>query len=365
MVRTQGGSNTDAVKAGEIPGSILLPLDKGVSLAIGGFIKSLAYYDTKAENRGAVFFPSSLGAARDDRDGGVALSAELTRLNFDARARIGDAALRGYIEFDFAGGNFNWRHGYLTWDDNWGQILAGKYWSNFMDLRAVTEGLGEPTLSGAVFARQAQIRYTRKFSRGLKWTVSVEDPESNDVVARTPILVRTAWPDFITTISADGERSHIQLGALVRRITIDPDNARDFGTTGWGAHLSGFVNLGSRDRVVGTFVYGQGFGRYLLGLLPTSGAFVDIDNRAISSRNALGAVSTIRHRWNPPVAARGYGLQRRTRSSSTRHDSEPRYMDGDLLCSVNRYVTPAENTYGDGGTKLAVGQQPLHASAVF
>lgn len=102
-----------------MPGSILLPGTEGVSLAIGGFIKNLTYYDTNAENRGAIFFPSSLGSARDDRDGGFADSAELSRLNFDARAKIGDASLRGYLEFDFNGGNLSWRLGYLSWDDKW------------------------------------------------------------------------------------------------------------------------------------------------------------------------------------------------------------------------------------------------------
>lgn len=225
-----------------------------------------------------------------------------------------------------------------------------------MDLKTLPEGLAEPTLSGAIFARQAQIRYTRQFSRGLQWTVSVEDPESNDVVARIPILTRTAWPDFITTISANGERSHIKLGGLVRRITIDPDQGQDFGTTGWGVHLSSHVDVGSRDKLVGTVVYGRGLGRYMLGLLATSGAFVDIDNRAISTRDALGGVATIRHQWNSPcrsTAGAGYGT---VENDPLQPDNALRaslYGMANLLCTVNRYITiGGEYVYGRRWNKV-------------
>ncbi|HKE57108.1 MAG TPA: hypothetical protein VKB46_10410 [Pyrinomonadaceae bacterium] len=351
-----GDLNADEVSAGEIPGSIQLPTTKGVSLAIGGFIKSVAYYDTRAENRGPVFFPASLGAVRDDLNGDFALSAALTRLNFDARTKVGNARFRGHVEFDFnAASNFNLRLGYLTWDDRWGQVLAGKFWSNFMDLRAGGEALSEATVSGAVFARQAQIRYTRQLRRGVRWTVSVEDPQSNDVVAAEPILTRTAWPDFISTISVNRERSHIQLGGLVRRLTVDPNGEKNFGTTGWAAHLSSHLDLGS-NRLAGTFVYGRGLGRYMLGLLSTSGGFVDLDQRSISTRNALGGTGVVRHRWNSPCrTTTGVGYAT-VENDPRQPDAALRatvYGFGNLLCTVRPYLTiGGEYTYGRRWNKV-------------
>lgn len=57
------------------------------------------------------------------------MSAELTRMNFDARAPVDNGRVRGYVEFDFSGDLFKWRHGFLTWSGSRGELLAGRTWS--------------------------------------------------------------------------------------------------------------------------------------------------------------------------------------------------------------------------------------------
>lgn len=344
-----GDLNADRVRAGETPGSILLP-GKGISLAIGGFVKTLAFYDTNAEGRGGVFFPATLGAGRDDRNGGAALSSELSRLTFDARSRVGDNRFRGYIEFDFNSGNFKLRHSYLSLDGNWGQILAGQYWSAFMDTQNLPDALSEPVLSGAPFARQAQIRYTWQFSGGRKWFVSIEDPESNDILAKEPLITRTAWPDIISAFSVAGERSHFQVAGLVRRLTIDENNQKDFGLTGWGIHASGHVKLGEKSKLTGDFTFGRAIGRYLLGLTPGGSAFVIPQNREIIPRDSYGAFSALRHQWNKPCRSTvGVGYAS-VETDSRQPDNALRsslYGLSNLMCSVNRYVTiGGEYVYG-------------------
>ncbi|HYI94919.1 MAG TPA: hypothetical protein VEX68_15350, partial [Bryobacteraceae bacterium] len=206
------------------------------------------------------------------------------------------------------------------------------------------------SLSGSIFSRQAQIRYTRRFHRGWKWTVAMEDPDSNDVIAQDSTQTRTAWPDITSTISASGERSHIQLGGLVRRITIDPDNASNFGTTGWGVHLSGHVDFGSREKLAAVFVAGQGLGRYMLGLSSTAGAFVDVDDGLILKRRAIGGFTTLRHKWNSPCRSTvGIGYATAETNPLQADDAFRASMIGiaNLLCSVNRSITiGGEYEYG-------------------
>jgi putative lipoprotein len=108
-----GDLNADAIKKGDFPGSFLIPGPGGVSFGIGGFVKSLVFHDSKAEGREAVFLPVLLGGiGRDDEDGTTSLTAELSRVNFDARASVGESKVRGYVEFDFSGDLFKFRHGY-------------------------------------------------------------------------------------------------------------------------------------------------------------------------------------------------------------------------------------------------------------
>lgn len=346
-----GDLNAGTIRAGEFAGAILIPGPGGVSFGIGGFIKSLAIHDTAAEGREAVFLPALLGAVgRDDVDGNTTLSAELSRLNFDARAKVGDGRVRGYVEFAFSGDLFKWRHGFLTWSGGWGEVLAGKSWSSFMDLQTLPDGLGEPTVSGAIFSRQAQFRYTRSVTKGLKWAVAIEDSASNDVLAPAPVITRTGWPDFVSTLTLNGKSAHLQAGGLLRSIEFDPDALSGDSATGWGLHLSGHVNLGSKTKLYGAYAYGEGLGRYLLGITPTAGAFIDPDTSAVILRQNQGGFAGIRHAWSG-----------RCRSSLAwsyaKAETDERQPDGafessafalaNLLCKANRFLTiGVEYNYG-------------------
>jgi hypothetical protein len=59
-----GDLNAAGIKAGEFPGSIKIPGTGDLSLAIGGFIKTVAIFDSDAENMGPIFCPPRL--ARGD-----------------------------------------------------------------------------------------------------------------------------------------------------------------------------------------------------------------------------------------------------------------------------------------------------------
>jgi uncharacterized coiled-coil protein SlyX len=337
-----GDLNAGQLKKGEFPGSIMLPGPRGLSLGFGGFVKALGFYDTNAEGREAVFLPATLGSGRDDKDGGSSLTAELTRFNVDTRGTVGKSKLRGYLEFDMSGDMFKWRHGYLSWDWDANQVLAGKYWSNFMDLAVLPEGLGEPTLSGAIFTRQAQFRYTRKMSKGMSFSVSAEDPASSDIIAAEPIVTRTARPDVTGAFTVRGENAHFMVGAMSRRITIDLNGRDNFGTEGWGIQFGSHVNLGSRDKLAGSFTVGKGLGRYLLGVVPSAGAFVEADRELVTARNSYGGLASLRHQWNQPCRSTigaGYAAV----------DTDPRQPDSafraslygmaNYMCTINRYLT--------------------------
>jgi len=336
-----GDLNSGQILSGMFPGSIQLPGPRGVSLGFGGFVKTLGFYDTNAEGREAVFLPSTLGSIRDDRDGGSSLTAELTRLNVDVRGAAGNNKFRGYLEWDMSGDSYKWRHGYLTWDNASNQILAGKYWSNFMDLQILPEGLGEPTVSGAIFTRQAQFRFTRRMERGVSFTAALEDPASSDIIASEAVPTRTAVPDFTTTLTVQGQKAHLMLGGLVRRLTVDPNGNKDLGANGWGIHAGSHVNLG-RDKLTASYVFGSGLGRYLLGVVPSAGAFVDLDNRVLATRNAFGATATYRHQWTENCRSTGGGGYASAETDARQPDGAFRasaFGMANYMCTVHRYLT--------------------------
>lgn len=121
-----GDLNAPSVKAGDFPGAIQLPGDDGISLAIGGFVKTAVIVDSHAEKMGADFVPATPGSS--DNNGSFSIDSTLTRLYFDARAPVPDGKVRGYIEYDMNASNngslgVKLRHAYGTRENKDGSEL--------------------------------------------------------------------------------------------------------------------------------------------------------------------------------------------------------------------------------------------------
>ena len=177
-----------------------------------------------------------------------------------------------------------------------------------MDMSAVPESIIEPTVSGAIFARQAQIRYRRYLNDSWTWTLSAEDPDTNDVVAENPIEGRTTVPDLISTIKFGRNTYHLQLGGIYRRLEADTDTGEDEASA-WGLQGSGSISLTDKDRFVGGYVYGEGVGRYLLGISPSSAGLITPDDDLKLRDNKGGYIGHARSwndKWRCNIAV-GYG----------------------------------------------------------
>lgn len=345
-----GDLNAGQVQAGAFPGAILIPNTGDVSFGVFGMVKALGIYDTHAEGRRAVLLPAFLGeVGRDDLDGGSTLTAELSRVGFDGRAPLANGRVRGHIEFDFARNAFNWRLGFFTWSGPWGELTAGKNWSTFMDMQTIAEGLGEPTVSGVIFTRQAMFRYSRMLTPRVRIAAAVEDPESNDVLAPAPVLTRTGWPDIIGTISHTTPKAHVQVGGLVRSLEFDPNDAPGASDVGWGVQVTGRVVAG-RERITGGFVTGEGLGRYLLGLTANAGAFVSIDPPLLVARQNQGGFLTIRHPWSEECRSTGAWGMASTETIDLQGPSalaNSSFGLANFLCRANRFTTiGVEYNYG-------------------
>ncbi|MCJ0806208.1 DcaP family trimeric outer membrane transporter [Vibrio vulnificus] len=295
-----GDLNNAAVRAGDFAGAIRLPGTEGVDLAIGGFFKTAALLDSDAENMGVDFLPGLLKS--DEKDGNFALDSTLTRLVFDARAKTADEGqLRGYLEFDLNNTNngslsMKTRLAYGSWSTSAGTLTVGQNWSALMDLRLLPEGVTEPTVSGAIFVRQSQIQWSSSLDNNWTYHVSIEDPSSNDFESDIQDIDRkTKLPDIVLGIEFNDPQWHWRLNSIARKLEFDTaDNSGS--ETGWGLSASGRYNLSSGDWVGASASYGEGLGRYLLGIPSSAGGAVDL-NADLKLRDNWGAFVTYRHGW--------------------------------------------------------------------
>jgi len=300
-----GDLNSDAVRAGDFAGAIRLPNTLGVELAIGGFFKTAALWDSDAENLGVDFLPALLGAQGDDQDGNFSLDSSLTRLILDARAPTGGGGkLRGYLEWDLNNNNdsslnIKTRLAYGSWATSAGTLTVGQNWSAFMDLKLLPEGLTEPTVSGAIFVRQSQIQWSAPL--GDQWTyhVAIEDPSSNDFESDIPDIDRnTLLPDMVLGIEYNDPRWHWRLNGIARKLEFDIPDGLDDSATGWGLSASGRYNFSEGDWLGASASYGEGLGRYLLGIRSSAGGALEGPGSGLELRDNWGGFVNYFHMWS-------------------------------------------------------------------
>ena len=355
-----------AVQAGDLEGTFKIPGRDNISLSIGGFAKTVVYANSDAENQGAIFLPGLLGLERDNPKGDFSVNANLSRTYLSAAAPVETGWVRAYLEYDFNKGNrdsadFNLRHAYASYSSKYGEFLAGQFWSTAMDLKVLPEALTDPTMSGAMFARQAQVRYS--FPLGSKYTLhaAIEDPDSNDVFNEEPTNNLTSQPDYILGLEYDEPGSwHVRLNGILRELEVELPSGQRVNDEGWGLALTGSLRLLEHDKLAVGATYGEGLGRYLLGLAPGAAAVIDPTTQSLKVRDNWGGFTVYSHQWQPGLrsaAILGFaeagteGFQPGSTFNNTT------YAGANLLWSPLPYLTLGiEYVYGDLENEDGAGQ---------
>lgn len=351
-----GDLNSQAVRLGDFPGSFRIPGTGRVSLAIGGFVKTAAIFDSDAETMGADFLPATLGTRGPDREGAFSLDSTLTRVLIDARAPARSGELRGYVEYDLNASNdgslgVKMRQAYGTWTRDVGTLTAGHTWSTMMDLKIVPEGLTEPTVSGVIFSRQPVVRWSQALSPRTAFHAAIEDPSSSDFSSDEPTVGHTSVPDGVVGLDyGQAGVGHVRLNGILRDIEVDLPVGGNDSELGWGVSLSGHLNVGERDRLLLSGVYGEGLGRYLLGIQPAAGAAIDPVQNALLLRDNWGAMAAYEHHWTDALRSTAmYGHAHATPLDWQAGDTfeSSTYASVNLMWSMLPYLTVgAEYAYG-------------------
>jgi hypothetical protein len=220
---------------------------------------------------------------------------------------MGDGSVRAYVEWDFNQANNgslspNMRHAYGQWNNGKGtSLVAGHTWSTIMNLNILPEGLTEPTVSGVLFTRQAQLRWSQALGSSTQLNIGLENPNSTDIFdyAMNPNIARTRLPDAMVRLDFNGAPSHqLSIGALARDLRFRLPGSDLTGDLAWGITASGYLVPVQGDKFVLNGVYGKGLGRYLLGIQPNAGSVIDPTTGELLLRTNWGVLSTYRHAWN-------------------------------------------------------------------
>jgi hypothetical protein len=275
-------------------------------------------------------------------------TGQYSRFNLKIAGKYGENKILGYIEGDFNGNdatnvfvtsNPHTTRVRLAWADfrrgNW-EILAGQTWGlqtpNRVGLSPMPSDVFVPigedaqTHVGLPYTRAAELRVNYHFSDHFQWAVAVQNPDQFAINATFPTAFNAvlatqldqgaitsapdAFPDLHTKMAWDtdmsGKHMHFELGGIVTSVKTAavPVGGTTFEKhTSVGGGVDGALNLEvvKGFRFVANGIWGDGIGRYLIGLAPqtvvvpiqTGPTTFTIDNSLVHSGGAIiGAEAT-------------------------------------------------------------------------
>ena len=226
------------------------------------------------------------------------VTAEATRLFFDAFREVDGEQLQAHIELDFllsgqgnerVSNSFSprLRRAYLDYK-GW---RIGQEWTTFQNTSAIPESASFLILSdGMVFGRQAMIRYTTG-----NWQFAIEN--GNTTV--TPVgggrieADGNLIPDVIGRYNMKGDFGNVSFAAIGRQLRLET-GVVDEETYGFGLSASGRIKVGEKDDIRFNLVGGEGLGRYV-GLNAFNAVAIDPATGELEAIPSFGGLIAYRH----------------------------------------------------------------------
>lgn len=291
LIQTSAQENTDDVPAGwwKIPKT-------NARITIGGYVKFDLIQDFNP-----ISSPSFFDVSKIPTDGSKGMNTHLqaneTRLILDFRTPAGKTDLRTYVEGDFYGtsGAFRLRHAYV---EIGGKLLAGQYWSNFMDENVIPPTLDFEKPTAYAFVRHGMIRYKITTSKKSYIGIALEEPFINVQAPVQPGKMESFLPDFTARYRYTDKWGHIQLSGFAGVVRFRPTTGSTENTGIFGVNLSGQINFLKKDYFIYQVIAGPGISRYRTGKYAAPDVNDDLDPIA-----GVGYTAGIRHFWSPAVSS--------------------------------------------------------------
>lgn len=241
------------------------PAAKAV-FAVGGFVTFRTAYDFDRVMPSLDFIPYQTpmvsSPANSQR---LLMDASTSRLYFKTVIKTGGGPLEAYISTDFRGGGYalRLREAYISYFG----FTLGQTTTTFSDLNASFNTIDFQGPNGYTYGRNLLVRYEHKWSNGFSLALGVEYPVVGGTYCQATEKIYQRVPDIPAYLQYAWKGGHIRASGIIRNMFYHNNITRsNIDAIGWGAQLSGSSNIGSRVRLYGNIVYGQGITPYVSDL---------------------------------------------------------------------------------------------------
>jgi hypothetical protein len=262
----------------------------------GGRIKLDLIRDLDVITSEDSFDPRTI-ALGDPEGGNSQIHAKESRLTLDVRGPVDGSELRMYVETDFYGSGsvLRLRQAFGSYKG----LLAGQAWSTFVDENNFPNTIDFESPIAFPSIRQAQVRWTTKFTSNASWAIAVEDNKSSiESPTGKPGNAEYPMPDLTTNVRFTGSRGHVFASAFLGKARFRPDDGATDDATLWGSLLSARVKTFGNDYIYGQFTFGDGVGRYRGAVTAVPDA-----NGELAPLNVTAFTAGYEHFWSSRVTS--------------------------------------------------------------
>jgi hypothetical protein len=198
-----------------------------------------------------------------------------SRLGFKGYMPTSAGPIKTIFEFDMFGTGVDAGQTTIRLRHAWGELGkfgAGQTWSPFMDIDAFPNSVEYWGPNGMVFYRNVQVRYTPWSGGDSNLMIAIERPGGSGDhgiygISLSSLSSRFPAPDISAHYRLAGEKGHIQVAGIYRRLNWDDMNATPTldltgSANGWGINVSSNVKLKTNVLRL-QYVYGEGIENYM------------------------------------------------------------------------------------------------------
>ncbi len=298
-----------------------------IQMKIGGYVKLDMIHDFNPIGSPDYFDVSKI-PTDDSKGESTHLHAKETRLFIDTRTASKVGEVRVYVEGDFYGpsGALRLRHAFV---EIGGKLLAGQWWSNFMDENIIPSTLDFEKPAAYAFARHAMLRWKQSLSKDAYLAFALEEPSANGQAPTEAGKFESPLPDFTARYRVTKKWGHVQLSGFAALVRYRYDAGGKDDVSLVGGNLSGQFNLLKKDNIIYQVVYGPGIGRY------RGGISTGLDNNEnLEAITDTGITIGYQHYWNTAFSSLvvyNQGTNNTTAGQPENNLSHTRYFAANLL----------------------------------
>ena len=284
-------------------GLYIITQDKKMQLRILGSMRFSTFYDNLEMPLKGTFSTYYI-PNNDKKIINFHNSLSQTRMGFEVtRATLNhNIFIRIETDFDGVGNSFRIRHAY----GQIGGFLVGKTWSLFSNVSDMPATVDKNGPTGAISPLNPQIRYGESYNN-FSWAVGLEYSEPDiyqlnyDTLNVNYSTVQVI-PDVTGRIGLHGEFGSIKLSFLLNSLSIKNTDLAVDNSLGYGASLSGKINIINRHKLYFQAAFGKSISHYMSVFSNTGqDAVYNSNTKEFENLYSMGSYITYGYDWNPKI----------------------------------------------------------------